>query len=403
MSPDTVVITGWAAWRRAFLWALVAVVGTRLLLSSWVLLIGLLLPTPDLAAQYAYVEYPLQGTGLVAPWEQQDAIWYEKIAALGYAPQTGTARFSPLLPLVIRLLSLLTLGNMAAAGLLAGTLAALVAFTLLYRLVETDTAALTAGRTLGYLALFPTAFFLYAAFTESLFLALVLGAFWTIRSGRWLPAAGLVALAGLTKIQGAFLGLPLAVEYLYLCGWRPTLRHWGRGRPPFAQRHLLPVAALAVAGALTTEAFFVYLTNIVRDPLGYLQGQTVLSEQHVSWPWATLAAAVGKFVSEQGFTINKFDLIVTLLFSALTIAALRVRLSYGLYAATILAAVWGHTNNSFPLMSATRFVLVAFPCFLVLAQWAGRLPRLVHLLIITFWISLMLVWVMVFVHGHWVA
>ena len=390
-------------WRRAFLWALIAVMGARLLLSAWALLISAIIPVGDLAAQYSYVGYPLQGGSLVAPWEQQDALWYEKIADWGYAPQNGTTRFFVLLPLLMRLVSPLTLGNMAAAGMLVGTLAALVAFTLLYRLAEADSDSATAGRTLAYLALFPTAFFLYAAFTESLFLALVLGAFWTLRRGWWLLTAALALLAGLTKIQGAFLGLPLVVEYLYLCGWRPQWRAWSHAWPRLGRRQWGIMIVLASAGALATEAFFLYLTEVVRDPLGYLAGQTILSEQHVSLPWVTLGMSLGKFVSESGITINKFDLVVTLLFSGLTLAALRFRLSYGLYAITILASIWGHANNMFPLMSSTRYLLVAFPCFLVLAYGVGRLPRWVHLGIISCWISFMLIWVMVFIHGHWVA
>ena len=51
----------------------------------------------------------------------------------------------------------------------------------------------------------------------------------------------------------------------------------------------------------------------------------------------------------------------------------------------------------------SRFVLVAFPCFLVLAIWAGRKPRIVHLIIIALWISWLLVWTSQAVRGFWVG
>ncbi|HUS15914.1 MAG TPA: hypothetical protein VM536_12990 [Chloroflexia bacterium] len=54
-------------------------------------------------------------------------------------------------------------------------------------------------------------------------------------------------------------------------------------------------------------------------------------------------------------------------------------------------------------MSVSRYVLVAFPCFLLLACWAGRRPRAVHLGIVTLSVSWLLVWVMIYVEGHWVG
>jgi hypothetical protein len=160
---------------------------------------------------------------------------------------------------------------------------------------------------------------------------------------------------------------------------------------------------MVIAGALGSAAYFAYLIWIVRDPVDWVTRQTMQWHHRTTWPGETLAVSFGKFVSEQGITINKFDLVVTLLFTGLMLAAFRLRLSYGLYMAIILAPIWFHTNDTFPLMSATRYVLVAFPGFLVLARWAAARPRWVHLAIITLWISLMLVWVMVYIHGHWVA
>ena len=49
-----------------------------------------------------------QGARWIAPWEREDALWYEKIAALRLCATEGTTAFFPLLPLLMRLVSVLT-------------------------------------------------------------------------------------------------------------------------------------------------------------------------------------------------------------------------------------------------------------------------------------------------------
>ena len=61
------------------------------------------------------------------------------------------------------------------AGLLISNAACLALFYYFYRLVEMETDARLARRSLVYLALFPTAFFLLAAYAESLLLLCAVG------------------------------------------------------------------------------------------------------------------------------------------------------------------------------------------------------------------------------------
>ena len=63
-----------------------------------------------------------------------------------------------------------------------------VAFALLYRIAEPRLGADGARRAVLYLALFPTALFLQAVYSESLFLALTLGAFLLAERSRFLAA-----------------------------------------------------------------------------------------------------------------------------------------------------------------------------------------------------------------------
>jgi hypothetical protein len=162
-------------------------------------------------------------------------------------------------------------------------------------------------------------------------------------------------------------------------------------------------AAVILAGGLGTLVFFAYLRFVVQDPLTWTTRQMLMLQHRATWPGETLWVAVQTVLNERSLSINWFDLAVLLLFTGLTIGAFRLRLSYGLQAATILVPSWFHVNVKFPVMSVSRFVLVAFPCFLVLAIWAGRKPRIVHLIIIALWISWLLVWTSQSVRGFWVG
>ena len=382
------------AWRTPTLLAGVTVLALRIGLGLWAAFVLARFATTDLTQQYAHVGFPLQGSGWVAPWEREDALWYEKIAVRGYGTEGSTA-FFPLLPLLLRAVTALV-GNVALAGVLVGSLAAVVALALLYRLVQAEHGATTAGRTVAYLALFPTAFFLYAAYTESLFLALVVGAFWAARQGRWPWVVALALLAGMTKVQGAVVGLPLAVEYCLRSGWRP----W---QSAFVARRWAAFLTIAAAGAAGTAAFFAYLTFGLRDPVSWFTRESLQWQQRTTWPGETLILALQKVGAQRQLTINVVDLAVLLGFTVLTVGAFRYRLSYGLFAATILVSSWFHVRADFLLVSVSRYVLVAFPCFLVLARWAADRPRWVHLLIILIWVSWLLILTLQAVRGNWVG
>src|SRR5262249_44707727 len=141
------------------------------------------------------------------PWTGYDARWYAGIATAGYRllPQ---AAFFPLYPLLEHLTAPMTLGHTLLAGMLISNAAGLAALLLLRQLVEEDVSARAARHTLLILAFFPTTFYLVMAYTESLFLALSLGAFLALRRSRWLLAGCLITLATLTRLTGILLLLP---------------------------------------------------------------------------------------------------------------------------------------------------------------------------------------------------
>jgi Gpi18-like mannosyltransferase len=134
--------------------------------------------------------------------------------------------FFPLYPLLMRALMIATHNNALIAGLLISDISGFVALLMLYQLVREDFDQERARLTVLYLAIFPTAFFLMAAYNEALFLCLSLLSFYYIRHRRWWLAGLFGFCASLTRSAGLFLLVPFAYEYLRQCQFQPARIRW---------------------------------------------------------------------------------------------------------------------------------------------------------------------------------
>ena len=320
-----------------------------------------------------------------------DSVFYFEIAGAGYQTVPQAAYF-PLYPLLMHLAAPLVGGNVAVAGAILSNACALAAFILLAKLVAAEFGPAAARRTLLYYALFPTGFFFAAIYTEGLFLLLSVAAFLAMRRQRWLLAGVLIALATLTRAQGALLLLPLAFET-----WRALRVQWpalnGAQRLRVA---LSPGAALSVA-PLALVAFEGYLALIYGTP--FALGRAMSSDgwqRHLDWPWAGTLADLS-YLRSNGLHGLALEVVKNLLFVAcwLTLTLIML-LPARLISTPRLPAAWiiyGCASllqalalpAHFPgegLMSTPRYMLVVFPCFAVLALLSKRYPR-AHLLLFT--------------------
>jgi len=319
--------------------------------------------TPDpLLRPYQGVE-PITGgwTELVSGvWQRFDTLWYLKIATHGYSLEEGSTVYFPLYPLLIRAGGKILWGNYLLAALIISNLAYVGLLFYLYKLTTSLFEEETARRTVVYLAIFPTAFFFLAGYTESLFLLFTLAAFWYARQKRWWLAGILGLLASLTRLQGVILILPLL--YLYFKRERQV-------RPALLALFLIPLGPasfLLYQNSLGASLFDVYQSH--------LHAQFVL-------PWDNIIATVQKILSPEGTFINVVNLIMTFVFLAMTIISLRaVPLTYSLYMAlTIFVLLWRRTTAQ-PLVSMSRYVLTLFPAFIIWGRW-GENPWVNRLII----------------------
>jgi Mannosyltransferase (PIG-V) len=393
------------------------------------------------------------GDLLAAPAARWDAAWYLVIARYGYRPDLGVytssrTAFFPLYPLGLR-----AIAWFGIPPVLAGVLLSMAAFALaLYGIHRLSTLELARGtrRSLGgdrvadaarlsvlLMAFAPMAFFFSAVYSESLYLALSVGLFWSARQGRWMWVGVLGALAGATRSTGVVLLLPAVMIYLY--GPRED-RYPDRPRerrPRLSARALrgVPVGVspryrlrrdalwlgLLPLGAILYGA---YLALAGGDPLAPFHAQGVWG-RHFAGPymgvWDGVRAAfegARQLLSFQRrhvyfpaaggspFVSAGHNLVLLAFLAAVVPAVVGVirtlPLAYGAYVLAALVLALSYPVSSQPLMSLPRFLVVLFPLGIWLAAWLAERPRL-RRPVLTLSAVLMAVFLAQFATWHWVA
>jgi hypothetical protein len=305
---------------------------------------------------------------LLGVWQRWDTLWYMAIARDGYGTEDTRIFAPPLYPWLMRAGGNLLGGSDAAyliAGLVVSNLACIALFVYLYRLVEEEWGEAVARRTIVYLAVFPSAFFLLAAYAESLFILAVVAAFYHGRRGEWTRAGVWGFLAPLARLPGVTIALPL--------GWEFARQWWlsRRTARPLAWWRAWPIG-LVVLGA----AAFPLYARLVVGTESLLAPFTVHTQRFMgrfAWPWESLWRAVQVLASGHFRPIEAFDLAFALLFLLLTVQAFRrLPLIYGLYMAVTLLGTLCKVSDVQPLLSVSRYVLVLFPGHVLLAMWGAR-------------------------------
>jgi hypothetical protein len=355
-----------------------------------------------LTAIFAYLWFEPKPPPLKRPWDQPelhdvgyaidiwarwDTQWFVRIAEHGYDVAREAPAFFPLYPALMGALGRVFGGHYVVAGVAVSLAAAFVAFLLLYRLAEEQLGPDGARRAVLYLAVFPMSLFLQAAYSESLFLALAIGAFVLAERGRFGSAGIACGLALLTRSAGIAL-LPALV----LLAW-----------PSRAA-----LARLAVA-PLMFVAYPLLLWAWVGDPWAWLDAQERIWHRDLSaagplggiWDALTKWHPSGTEVQHAAM-VNLESLAFLVLFVALTVVAWRrLGAPYGLFAALSLVLPLSVPSERWPLLSLPRFGLVVFPFFLALAV-LGERPR-VHNAIVGISGMLLGVAIVQWVLYQWVA
>jgi hypothetical protein len=334
---------------------------------------------------------------LLAEWNRWDTGQYIGIATSGYNAARRTA-FFPLFPLSEHVVALLVRSPFVA-GLLIANVADLIMMVILYQLVKEDFGEEQANRAVIYLSIFPTAFFFASAYTESLFLCLVLLSFYHMRhSSYWL--AGLFGFcACLTRSAGIMLIIPFAYEY--------SRQH------DFSLKQVrIDILSIAlVPFALASYAAYCYWQ--FGDPLAFSHAEYVWARV-LSFPGYGVWLSVQSIMHSHGLISFQalrncletgIDICICLLIILSIVGPwkfpghLRI---YAIYAAAMYTFLQMFpVHNAFPLEANSRFMLEIFPAFIMLAI-LGKY-RAFHYNYLMVSCALLCLLLLQFLTGHWVT
>src|SRR5262245_5653268 len=156
--------------------------------------------------------------GLFGNWLQWDAWWYVAIAEHGYTYRpkhmSGVA-FFPVYPLVVRALAATLPGGVPVMALLVSIVCGLATLLLFHRWCAARLGPGAALLAVGVLAFYPYAWFLYGtAYSDALYLVLVLSAFLALEGDRPILAGLIGAFATATRPTGVVLVIGLVAVAL---------------------------------------------------------------------------------------------------------------------------------------------------------------------------------------------
>ena len=314
-------------------------------------------------------------------WSHWDGEHYVRLALDGYLhpPDNVSPAFFPLYPLLMRSLAGLfggpiSLQSLSVWGPLLSLLFLPFAFYFVYQIALDLFDERAAKGAVLVLAFFPTTFFLNAAYTESLFLSLSAGALWAMRVRKdLLLACVLAGFASATRNVGVFLIFPLLYE-------------WIRDLETYRWRGIY--LTLAPGGLL---AYMGYLWVRFGDPLLFYSAQKSWGRQATGpldtagRAWESALEGAGRLLDPAMWAhptlnnvadhlagaANLFNLVFFVFAAFVLLAGLRyLPLSLGIYGLLLVAPATLFGTPGSPLMGTPRYVLVAFPLFIVLGLLA---------------------------------
>ncbi|WP_436793967.1 mannosyltransferase family protein [Actinospongicola halichondriae] len=295
-------------------------------------------------------------------WHRWDAIHYTAIAQWGYADfvaQGNGPGFLPGYPIAIRVVAWIPgVGALVAAMALAfvGTIAA--AF-FLHKLAEHD--GHSGDRAVLAMLLFPSAVFLVAPYSEALFLAVAIPAFYFARTQRPWYAVPLVFAACLLRPVGPFLAFGVMVQVMQ-----------GRWSLAGLRSRLAVLVAMGVAAVAPLAAHGIYLRERTGTYFSYFEAQERISSRGFANPvdaflttadWDRTGVPASYLVAQQLEV-----LFVGLGLGVLVWLGLRREWGYAAYVGSTLASVM---FSEFYL-SVPRLSLSLFPFLFVIADLADR-------------------------------
>lgn len=312
------------------------------------------------------------GTGILDVWNQWDGPHYIDIAQNGYqveGPSSLFIVFYPLYPILIKIVSFF-IGDFVSSMILISISFSFTASILLYELARLDYDKKTALLSVWFLNIFPTAFFLQASYTESLFLTMSLSTIYFYRKQKFLYSGIFGLLSSLTRINGILL-LPLLLF-----------------ESKISKKNILALL-------LTPVGFLIYLyVNYFYFNNPFYFNIPLYSHWHkrFDFPWSSIDNLLTQVSYYPPYYLPEM-LALVVAFLATIYTFLKIRKSYGIYLFLNLILF---TSTSF-ILSTPRYILILFPIYFILA----RMNKFLIILTSSFFIIFLLFYTSLYINGGW--
>jgi len=331
----------------------------------------------------------LPAKGLFDLWVQWDATRFLVTADVGYEGPgsfVNSYAFFPFFPLALRVLGFIGIAG-PLAGLLISAVSSWIALTFLFKLAEEEMGAGAGRRAALYLSVFPTAVFLIAPYSEALFLAGAIPAFYYARRAQWQWVGVPAAIAMGTRFAGVFLLLGLVAEALR--------------QKDLSLRDALSAGLAVVIGLLPLLGYAAFLSRVKGDPFYFV------TDQRLGWG----RSFVGPFSAFRN-TIDRWDdpTQSTSFLLAYRVEVLAALVGVAFVGWAVAKREWGYATfmgsllavllTSTEYFSVPRILLTFFPAFIFLAGATLTRPRLhdSYLMVST---TLAALGVIVYTRGSW--
>jgi Gpi18-like mannosyltransferase len=287
---------------------------------------------------------------LIDMWCRWDCRYYISIATSGYSSpyvpgSDSNYPFSPLFPMIASIFGLLF--SFPLAGILVSNTCLFLSLIFLYKLVMIDHSEKAAELSVLFLLVFPTSFFLSSVYSESTFLLFTIAAFYYARKGNFILAGVMGAFSSIARIIGVFIIIPLAIEYF----------SQNKGKLNFVR--MLPFAMIPIPLLI----FFYHQFTITGNFFIFFLRQADWGRGSLS-----LVSAIASVITNPS-NYGVIDLMFALLGLVMVIFAFfRIRKSYF----TFMVYTWLIPILSGIILGMSRYVLVMFPIYLLMAQFAEK-------------------------------
>jgi hypothetical protein len=369
-------------WEKAG-WALFMFAVSRLLI------VALIFYSRQIVARGAFIEVSGQeqhGGTLLDLFTQWDGTWYRFIAQRGYAPPMPAlaAAFFPVYPLMVRAVAFVV-RDLQVASLIVSHGCLIAAALLLMKLLRLDYDERVCRRAVIFLFFNPVSFFLSAAYPESTFLLLSIGALLAARRGQWLVGGICGAFLSATRPPGLIICAPLLAEHF--AQWRE------QQEPPrrLFQARLLWLGLIPLG--IGAYLFYCYATR--GDWLLPMHAQASVWGRTLAWPWQS-------FLWPLNFQASHLPLYQAIVAAAIILIVagffLKLRATYLVYAAVSLlfSLSWGS------LEALPRHFSMLFPIYLIMALLSVRW-RWLYEPLLALSIALLAYCTVLFANAYWMT